>query len=68
MNPELNANIPADILESAEAVSLNLLPPKSRQIYEFAYQLLLLGLKVALLILGLKVLLSNEHIFVRYYN
>lgn len=38
MNPEHDENIPADILESAEAVYLNLLPPKSRQVYELAYQ------------------------------
>ena len=38
MNSEHDENIPADILESAEAVCLNLLPPKSRQVYELAYQ------------------------------
>ncbi|KAK9712408.1 hypothetical protein QE152_g24905 [Popillia japonica] len=38
METNKDLGVPEDILECAKVVSLNLLPQKSREIYEYAYQ------------------------------
>lgn len=41
METNEDLGVPEDILECAKVISLNLLPQKSRNIYEYAYQRLI---------------------------